>query len=450
MIAIAVPLILAQLVQAGMAFVDTVMVARLGSDELAGVALGATLYMLTTIFLQGVIFAVGPLVSQAYGGERFGDAGHAARQGLWLALLLGAPALPLLVNAERLLLAMGQEPASSALAGTYITAAAWGLLPSLLLVALRAFLEGIGDTRPILLIMMLGLTANVVLDEVLMFGRLGLPALGVQGTGFATSAVHALMLLLALAYVMWRHPGFGVFRGSLGPDRRLLAELLRLGGPIGLTLGFEAGLFAAVALLMGLVGRLELAAHQIALQSASMTFMIAVGLAVATSVRVGQAVGRGDAESARLAGQVGIAMSVCVMTLTATLFWLAPNLVIGIFLDPGDPANREVVRLAALFLGIAATFQIFDGIQVSAAGALRGYRDTTVPMLISLISYWLVGISSGVVFTFVLGWGGSGLWSGLVLGLATAAVLLLARFEWRSRNHGRSRGRMPAVLGRRS
>jgi MATE family multidrug resistance protein len=450
LLVMALPLVLAQLVQAGMAFVDTVMVARLGSDQLAGIALGATTYMLMTIFLQGVVFAVGPMVSQAYGGQRFGDAGRAVRQGLWLALFLGLPALPLLVFAEPLLLAVGQEPASSGLASTYLAAAAWGFVPSLLLVSLRAFLEGIGDTRPILVLMILGLGANIVLDEVLMFGRLGLPALGVAGTGYATSAVHTLMLLLAGAYVLARHRRFDVFAGPRRPDRRLLGELLRLGMPIGLTLGFEAGLFAATALLMGLVGSTALAAHQIAIQSATMTFMVAVGLAVATSVRVGQAVGRGDADGARLAGRVGMALSVAAMFFSALLFWLAPSTVISIYLDPHAPANREVARLAAAFLGIAATFQIFDGIQVSAAGALRGYKDTTVPMLISLVSYWLVGIASGSALAFSLGWGGRGLWTGLVLGLATAAVLLLIRFEWRSRSFGRNRGRMPAVLGRRS
>jgi MATE family multidrug resistance protein len=449
LVTLAAPLVLAQLVQAGMAFVDTVMVARLGSDELAGIALGATTYMLLTIFLQGVVFAVGPLVSQAFGGGRLGDAGRAGRQGLWLALFLSVPAVPVLLNARSLLLAIGQEPGSAQLAASYLSAAVWGFLPSLLLVSLRAFLEGIGDTRPIVALMALGLVANIALDEILMFGRLGLPALGVAGTGYATSAVHVLMLLLAAAYVASRHRAFELFGTPRGPDRRLLGELFRLGAPIGLTVGFEAGLFGATALLMGLVGKVELAAHQIAIQSATMTFMIAVGLAVAASVRVGQAVGRGDGLGARRAGSVGVGLSVVAMCFTACLFWLAPGAVIGVFIDPAAPANAEVVRLATLFLGIAATFQIFDGIQVSAAGALRGYKDTAVPMIISLVSYWMIGIGSGTTLAFVLGWGGRGLWTGLVLGLATAATLLLARLGWRARSFAARQGRMPAVLERR-
>jgi MATE family multidrug resistance protein len=450
LVALAVPLSLAQLVQAGMAFVDTVMVARLGSQALAGIALGATSYMLVTIFLQGVIFAVGPLVAQAFGGERYLEAGRAARQGLWLATFLSLPAVVLLANAEVALLAMGQDPQSSALAGSYLRAAAWGFLPSLLLVALRAFLEGIGDTRPILALMLVGLLANVGLDEALMFGRLGLPALGVAGAGYATALVHTVMLLLAVLYVARRHRRFELFRSGGRPERRLLAELLRLGAPIGFTVGFEAGLFAVTAMLMGLVGPVELAAHQIAIQSATMTFMVAVGLAVATSVRVGQAVGRGDSAGARLAGTTGIWVSAAAMTLTAALFWFAPRTVIGIYIDANDPANAAVVRFATLFLGIAASFQIFDGIQVSASGALRGYKDTTVPMVISLVSYWLIGISSGVTLAFGFGWGGRGLWTGLVLGLAAAAVLLLARFAQRSRRQHAGRGRMPALSGRRN
>lgn len=449
LVSLAIPLALAQIVQAGMTFVDTVMVARLGSTALAGIALGATSYMLVTILLQGVVFAVGPLVAQAYGGGRIEDAGRAARQGLWLALFLALPAVVLLLNAQTLLLAVGQEPAAAQLAGTYLGTAAWGLVPALLLVALRGFLEGTGNTRPILFLMIVGLVVNIVLDELLMFGRMGLPELGVAGTGWATTLVHTIMFLIAALYVAKGHSRFAVFRRPRGPDRALLGELLRLGAPIGLTMGFEAGLFAVTALLMGLVGQVELAAHQIAIQSATMTFMVAVGLAVATSIRVGQAVGRDDPEGARRAGIVGIALSIAAMTLTASLFWFAPGLVIGIFLDPQSAANAEVTRFAAAFLAIAATFQIFDGVQVSAAGALRGYKDTTVPMVISLVSYWLVGISSGVFLAFGLDWGGRGLWAGLVLGLGTASILLLGRFAWRSRALARSRGRIVAVLGRR-
>ena len=210
---------------------------------------------------------------------------------------------------------------------------------------------------------------------------------------------------------------------------QVLASLIRIGLPIGLTLGFEAGLFSATALLMGTLGTIPLAAHQIAIQSASFTFMVPLGLASATAVRVGQAVGRRDPGGMQRAGWTGIGLSAGVMLVSALTFWLVPERVVGLYLDTGDPANAAVVRTAARFLAFAAIFQVFDGLQVSAAGALRGLKDTRVPMLISLTSYWGVGLSAGLLLTFVVGLGGRGLWLGLVLGLMTAAFLLVGRFR---------------------
>lgn len=448
LVVLALPLALAQVVQQGMQFVDTLMVGRLGGEQLAAMALGATILMFTVVFLQGVIFSVGPTVAQAYGAGDLEDVGRTAKHGLWLALLLALPAMFLLYRAEYLLLAMGQNPDTAALAGEYLQGASWGILPLLLLVANRSFLEGIGDTRSILYLMIAGLAANVVLNEALIFGRWGFPRLEVAGAGYATAAVQLIMMVLSVAYVNWQQGRFGVYRGRFLPEPRRLWQLACLGAPIGLTLGFEAGLFSVTALLMGLVGELELASHQIAIQSSSMTFTIAVGLAVAASVRVGQAVGRQEHQRARIAGAVGIVMSALIMAGSASVFLLAPEAVIGIYIDRSDPLNAGIGQTAALFLGIAATFQIFDGIQVSTAGVLRGYKDTSVPMVISLVSYWLVGLGSGYLLAFHLGWGGRGLWTGLVLGLATAAILLLWRFVWRSSGKRLIGGRM-TLIGRR-
>jgi len=191
---------------------------------------------------------------------------------------------------------------------------------------------------------------------------------------------------------------------------------------------FETGLFAVSALLMGRIGAAELAGHQVAIQTASFTFMIPLALGVATTARVGHAVGRGDPLGTRAAGLVGILASVSVMSLTALLFWLAPRSVVALYLDVADPLNAAVVGHAVAFLGVAAAFQLFDGLQVSALGALRGLKDTRAPMLITLVSYWFVGLGSGVGLAFGLGFGGVGLWWGLVLGLAVASVALAARF----------------------
>lgn len=425
---VAGPLILAQFAQMSMSFVDTLMAGRLGQDALAGIALGSVIFQLVSIVSMGVLFSVAPLVSQAHGADEPGEAGRAARQGIWLAVLLSVPGFVLFRSGEPLLLALGQEPETAALAGGYLRAVAFGFLPSLLLTALRGFLEGLSHTRPIMVVLLMGIGLNILANNALMFGRWGFPELGLVGTGVATTFVYTTMAVAAGLYVAVRYRPYRVLRGLRRPDTAVLRELFRVGWPIGLTLGFEGGLFSFTALLMGLFGQAALAGHQIAVQAASLTFMVPVGLSIATAVRVGQAVGRGDGAAVRRSGLMGVVAAVAFMFLTAGLFMFAPGIVVTAFLDPTDPANAEAVRHAIAFLGIAALFQVVDGIQVAASGALRGLRDTRVPMMISLVSYWLLGMSAAALLAFPLGLGGRGLWMGLVVGLGAAAVLLLRRF----------------------
>ena len=434
---LALPLILAQLAQNTLSFIDTIMVGRLGNGALAGIALGSTVFGFVLLVFSGVILAVSPLVAQAHGAGRPGEAGRAVRQGLWLGLLLFVPAFVLFWNAEPLLLRLGQAPATAALSSAYLRAISWGLLPAFGTTALRGLLEGLSVTRPIMLFSLAGVGLNIFANNALMFGRFGFPALGLVGTGYASSFVFTMVFLMLAIYVTFRFGRYRIFADLRRPDFTMLAELVRVGLPIAFTLGFEVSMFATTAFLMGLLGAAQLAAHQIALQSASVTFMVPLGLAIATSIRVGQAVGRGDGHGARRAGYVGIAGSVLFMCVSALTFWLAPRFVIGLYLGLGDPANAEVVALATGFLALAAAFQIFDGLQVSASGALRGLKDTRVPMLITLFSYWFVGIGSGTLMCFVLGMGGRGLWLGLVFGLATAAVLLVWRFYYRVQGRAR-------------
>lgn len=427
LLGLAVPLIIAQLAQNSMSFIDTLMVGRLGPAELAGIALGSSIFFFVLILSSGVILAVGPMVSQAYGAGNREAIVKATRQGLLLGTGLAALAITLFWNVKPLLLLMGQAEATAELASGYLRAISWGFLPAIWLTALRSFLEGIGRPQPILVVTLAGVGLNILANDTLMFGRFGFPALGLVGTGYASSIVYSVMLLSILVYIRWRLKPYRLLQ-ELRLEPPVLRELFTIGWPIGLTLGFETGLFTVTALLMGLVGQSQLAAHQVALQSASFTFMVPLGLAIATSVRVGQAVGRGDLLGAARAGYTGISLSALFMSFTAMTFWLLPKAVIGLYLDAGDPANAEVVAFAVTFLGIAAAFQVADGLQVSAAGALRGLKDTRVPMLISLFSYWLVGMSAGIALAFGLGLGGQGLWWGLVLGLATAAALLVTRF----------------------
>jgi MATE family multidrug resistance protein len=427
------PLVLGQVAQTGVAFTDTVMVGRLGSAPLAGVALGGTVYVFLFILCAGVLFSVAPTVSQALGAGRREKAVSAARQGIWLALFLSVPVVVLLNLMGPLFTAMGQDPETTVIATLYLKIICWGFLPMLLTVALRGFLEGGSDTRPLMFILLLGLGVKILLNFLLMYGWGPVPALGVRGTAIASVGVYTVEFLAAALYVTLKYRSDRLLQGIGRPQGAMLRELAGVGVPIGLTIGFESGLFTATALLMGIIGQLELAAHQIALQSASFAFNIPLGLAVATSVRVGTAVGARDGAGASLAARTGIGLSVLVMSGTGLLFWLAPGPVIGLFIDRFDPANAGIVGFATMFLGLAAMFQIVDGLQVATSGALRGYRDTRVPMLISLVAYWLIGFSTGLILAFVFDLGGRGLWIGLVVGIAAASALLLWRFRWRSR-----------------
>jgi len=425
---LAAPLVLAQLAQNGMSVVDTLMVGRLGARELAGIALGGATFTFVFIVCMGVLFAVGPMVAQAHGARRPVETARAARQGLWMALMLSVAGVVVFVRSGPLLILAGQDPVTAGESAAYLRAMAWGFPFALGFTALRGFLEGHGDTRPILVVAAIGVALNVAANDVLMFGRLGFPALGLVGTGYATSVVYAVMALVIAAYIRGRYRSHRVFLGMRHPDLATLRELVRVGWPISLTLGFEVGLFWLTALLMGRFGEAALAGHQIALQSASTTFMVPLGVSIAAGVRVGQAAGRGDANGVVRGGLSGMALSALVMACAAALFWGAPDAVIGLYMPVKAPANAAVVAFARHFLAIAAIFQVFDGTQVAASGALRGLKDTRTPMLLTAVAYWVVGVPVGIGLAFGAGVGSSGLWYGLVAGLATAAILLATRF----------------------
>lgn len=430
---LALPLILAQLAQNSLTFIDTLMVGRLGNEALAGIALGGTFFHLTTIMLSGILFAVGPMVSQAYGAKDKESIARSVRHGLVLAIVVALPAFLLFSRSEAILLAMGQNPDTAKLSARYLQAIAWGFLPVLWLTAIRGLFEGQSNTRPIMLLSFMAVGLNVLANNALMFGRWGFPALGLVGTGYASAFVYSIMFLCLLAYALWLYRDYGLFK-SFRPDWGISKELLRIGLPIGLILGFEVGMFAAVSFLMGLISQDALAGHQIAIQTASITFMVPLGLSIATSVRVGQAAGRKDMLAARRAGLTGIMVCAGFMVLTATGFLLFPKQIVGFYLDTADPRNTAVMLLAISFLKIAGMFQIFDGLQVSASGALRGLKDTRIPMLITLIAYWIIGIGSSLLLAFVFNLGGRGLWLGLIAGLAVAGLLLSYRFNTMTKN----------------
>lgn len=429
---LALPLVLGQLAHSGVGFTDTVMVGRLGGLELAGVALGAAVYFFLFIFCSGVLYSVAPSVSQAYGAERPDSLLLAARQGVWLALFMSVPLAVLLNFTEPLLLATGQDPAVAAIAASYLATLSWGLVPMVLTVALRGFLEGTGDTRPLMFILFLGLGVKILLNSMLLTGWGPFPELGVQGAALSSALVYLSEFTAAALYITLRYRDLRLLQGLGRPHSAMLRELITVGVPIGVTLGFESGLFTVAAFAMGVFGGDELAAHQIAMASSTMAFNIPLAIGLATGVRVGQNVGRDDREAAARSAFTGVGLAFLIMCVTATVFWLFPEPIVGLYLDLGDPANFEVIGFATAFIGFAAMFQLADGVQVAGSGALRGYKDTTVPMYVSLFSYWIVGLGGGMLLAFPLGMGPSGLWLGLVAGLTVAAILLSLRLRWRT------------------
>jgi MATE family multidrug resistance protein len=327
--------------------------------------------------------------------------------------------------------ALLNQPPDVALASTaYLRAIAWGLLPAFGYMALRATLEALSDTRPILVTSVVCVGLNVLANYALMFGHFGFPRLELVGAGYASAFVLTCAFLMLLSYLLITYPELVRLPKTRLFDWPMLCEVLRIGVPIGLTIGFEVGMFSAASFAMGYFGVDELAAHQIVLQTASITFTIPLGIAIALSVRVGVAVGAGDINRAKVAGYVGIATAGAVMCISATAFLLFPTQIISFFINLEDPENSQVVQWAYWLLVVAAVFQIFDGLQVAGSNALRGLKDTRAAMVLTLLAYWGCGVASGWLIAFVLDFGPLGLWYGMTIGLACAALFLILRYRW--------------------
>lgn len=419
------PLIVHNLALVGMALTDTIMAGLLGAPTLAAVAVGANVWAPVFLFALGVLMAQSPTTAHLYGAGKARDIGHYARQMLWLSQVLGWGGFFLLRHLAPFMRAIHIEPAIIPNATAYLDALAWGLPGLCLYQALRFTSEGIGHTRPMLAIALGALAVNGVLDYILMYGKLGLPALGAAGCGYATAVTQWLMFLALLIYVRRRalYRPLEIFARFEWPQWVAQRELLWLGVPIAVGIFMESSLFAGVGLMMGTLGTDIVAAHQIALNYASFVFMVPMSIALAISVRVGQALGRGDAHGARLAGFAGIGLCLCFEVLSALSMLLLPHYIVEIYTRDGN-----VARIAASLLYIGAIFQLSDGLQTSAAGALRGYKDTRVPMLITIVAYWLVGFPLACAFGIPLHLGPQMIWAGFIAGLSVAAILLLARY----------------------
>jgi MATE family, multidrug efflux pump len=430
-LALAAPLAAANLAQMAMGVTDIVMVGRLGAVPLAAAGLGAMLYFTGGVMLQGILSAVAPLAAHSLGTGDRAAAGRIAGAGLVLALLLALPFVAVLTSLDRLLHLLGYDTALAAEIGRFLRAIAWGGPAFLGFAVLRSLLAALSHTRAVMAVLLACVAGNAGLNWVLIYGHLGAPALGVAGSGYA-SAINQWLICAGLALCTRLMPGLvglhvlrSAFLARWGP----VASILGVGLPIGGIMGVEVGVFLVAGVLIGLLGAAALGAHQLVLNCAGISFMVPLGLSQAATVRVAYELGAGRVFAARRAAYTALALGIGFMSTTAVVLWTVPRGIIAVYIDTADPANRETVRIASRLLVIAAIFQVFDGVQAVAAGALRGYRDTFVPMLLAGFGYWGAGFLGGWLLAFPLGYGAVGLWWGLALGLAVVAILLTMRLH---------------------
>ncbi|WEX75839.1 MATE family efflux transporter [Sinorhizobium numidicum] len=425
-----VPFIGAQLAQLAINTTDVLMVGKLGATQLAAIILATQTFFMIFIFGSGFANAVVPMAAQAQGrGDRI-SVRRSVRMGMWVVLLYGVLTAPILWMAEPILLFAGQKPEVAALAGEYLRIAQWAIFPSLIFMVLRAFLSGLERAGVILYVTLATLVLNAVLCYLLIYGHFGFPALGIFGAAIAALGVALLGAILTIAYIRGRPElnQYELFARFWRPDWPAFREVIHLGIPISLTILAEVSLFTVASLLMGTIGTIELAAHGIALQFASIAFMIPLGLAQAGTVRVGFAYGRGDMLGVRRAAIAVLVLGCGFAAVGSTIFALFPRHLAALYLDTSRPDAAEVLAFAGPLIVIAGAFQLVDGLQAIAAGMLRGLKDTKIPMILAMISYWPIGFFCAWTFAFPLNFGGIGVWFGFVLGLAAAALLLNWRF----------------------
>jgi MATE family multidrug resistance protein len=426
------PLIGSHLAQMSLHVVDTIMLGWYSVPALAAGVLGASSFFVVFILGSGFAQAVMPMVASALGRGDEAQVRRDTRMGIWLSVAFGILCYPLFWWSQPILLAAGQQPEVAALAQDFLRIAGLGMIPALLVMALKSYLAALGRTQVVLWATIAAVFMNIAVNWALIFGNWGFPELGVRGAAWASVVAQGLTILVLALYAGFLPDlrRFHLFQRFWRADPAALAQVFRLGLPIGLTGLAESALFHASALMMGWIGARELAAHGIALQACSLAFVVHLGLANAATVRTGRADGAADAQGLRDGARVAIALSAGFGLLVVTLFLTVPAQIIAAFLDLSKPGSAEIVTIGVMLLALGALFQMADAMQVIALGLLRGIKDTRVPMWLATLSYWVIGIPAGYLLAFPFGYGDVGIWLGLVIGLMAAATLLMARF-WR-------------------
>jgi multidrug resistance protein, MATE family len=425
---LALPIVTVQVGLMMMGVVDTLMVGRVSAAALAAVALGNIYFFSVAIFGMGVLFALDPVISQAVGARDDTAIARGVQRGLVLALVLAALALIPLLAVEPLIVFLAQPADVVPMAAGYVHAATPGILAFFAFVVLRQTLQAMDRVRPIVAAIVLANLVNVALNWTLVFGRFGFPALGPVGTGWASTISRWTMLVGLILFTLSR---LGPYLRPAGREvlrLRPLGRMLRIGLPVGAQLELEVGAFAAVALVMGWIGTAEMAGHQVAINLASLTFMVPLGMAQAASVRVGQAVGRAEPGGARRSSLTALVSGGAFMAVMAVIFLAFPGPLTALY-----TSEPEVVLIAVALIPVAGVFQVFDGLQVVSAGVLRGIGDTAIPFLANLVAFWAIGMPIGLYLCFRTPAGPVGLWWGLVAALAAVAGFLVARVRVRMR-----------------
>ena len=426
LLTLATPIVVIQVGVMLMGVVDTLMVGHLSAQALAAVAIGNLYFFGVAILAQGILHVLDPLVAQAVGAEDHSSISLALQRGMVLAAVLSIPFSLLMLPVEPLLALAGQPAEVVPLARDYVWWMVPSTLPFLLFVVLRQTLQAMHHTRSIVWCIVIANTVNALLNYLLIFGHGGFPRLGVVGSALATTTSRWLMalLLIGLSWSRLRRYLQPFTRKALAPMPVL--RMLALGLPIGSQMLLEFGAFAAIALLMGRLGTIQVAGHQVAINLASLTFMVPLGIASSAAVLVGNAVGRGDAMGARRSARTALLCGAAFMSMTALVFLVVPGFLAGLY-----TTDAAVLGIAISLLPIAGIFQVFDGLQAVGAGVLRGLGDTRAPMIINILGFWLFGMPVSIYLGFNAGLGPRGLWWGFVAGLGAVAILLLFRIRKR-------------------
>ncbi len=428
---IALPLIAAYSSEFAMFVTTKMVVGKLGYLELAATGISGGLSFELNVILMGLLSIVGVLCAQSVGAGDNQQVGIIVKQGFIVSLLVGVPATVVVWNLDLVLIWTGQDPQVTALSIPYLKHLSGFMLPLLFFAVLRNFVSALSRPHMVMIISVIAVGVNYVLTIWLVHGGLGVPSMGLAGAGLATSIVSWLMFfgLLFLVYRTEDLRGYGLFQKGWKLDFSYCSEIMRLGVPVAALVFLEAGLFTASSVLSGIIGAETLAAYEIVLAWFGLPFVIALGLAEATMIRVAHGVGSRQFVNARKSGMLGMGIGIGILTVLIVIPIGLPEYIIGFFISQGSPGFSIVSQLATHFLWIGAIFQVFDGLQAVAARALRSYKDNIVPLWIATFGYWVLGIGGGSVMAFWLNMGGAGLWWGLAMGLTAAGSLLAWRFH---------------------